>query len=494
MKHARKSLLTILLAVVLLVLSGCNGPDSADTTAPTADLTEAMREQYIQAAQYVSNAENFYATITNQKNTTTDSYTFTETSLQEFSYLHYGTSYMLADLTETYRVGNHTVSITEHFDSGVCALLIEGAGFVSTLSCEEYVARFAPLVLIDPDLYQNLSVNNENGLTVLTFSEASAPESWTNIDQSCVISITAQAHLNADGRLVESRYSITYRSGAAVIESNITSSLNTDFVPTLQAFPDTAQFVQISDPDIPKFLEQACGYVLGASSVTSSFTETITSQAIGRQRIESTTLDLLLSDGDLMARLQRNAQLIDYAQGGATTSLVQIEQFLNNAYAINKDGNYSTSSAIDSAYMLTYCQDALVFPILLPQHITGMTMTETDDTWVLNFDTTRALSDILYANTCKTLNQNNPGFLDDLASSYAVNYTSGSLVLDKHTGLPLEATLRYSGTHTIAGYAYELSYELTQTYDLTSQTAYDAITGQPLEAPDAPSTETTGPA
>lgn len=496
MKYVRNKLLAVLLSMGLLVLAGCTAPNIDTPTEPTSDPMQTLREQYLQAAGHVSGAENFYATVTSQKNTTTGSFTFSETSVQEFSYLHYGTDYMLADLKETYTVGNHTVSLTEHYDSGVCALVMGEAGFVSQLTCDQYTARFTPLLLVQETLYGSVSAETQGDLRILTFSQATAPESWTGIDSSSVIDITAQAVLDPDGRLAESRYRITYTSGPATIEYSVSAVLNTAFVPTLEAFPDTSGFVSISDPDIPKLLEQGCGYVLHASSISSSFTENIICQAIGRRRTENATLDLLISDGDLKARLQRNAELIDYAQGGAASSLLQIEQFLNNAYAIIKDGNYSTSNAIDSAYMLTYCQDTLVFPILLPKHITGMTVTENGDTWVLNFDTTRALSDILYVNTCKTLNQNNPGFLDDMASSYEVNYTSGSLVLDKHTGLPLEASLRYSGTHTIAGYAYELSYELTQTYDLTSQTAYEAITGQPLTDPNASSgtTETTGPA
>ena len=328
---------------------------------------------------------------------------------------------------------------------------------------------------------------------MLTFSEASAPESWTGIDQSCVIRISAQAVINADGRLVESRYSISYRSGTAVIESSVTSSLNTDFVPTLLPFPDTSGFVEIANPDIPKLLEQATGYVLQASSVTSSVTEKIVCNATGLMRTQNTALDMYLDGNDLKARLQRASQFVDYTQGGATTNLDQVELFLDNHYTIDKNGETTSNSAIDATYMLTYCQDTLVFPILLPKYITGMTVADNGDTWVLKFDTTRELSDVIRTITITSLyGKDNANILDNMASSYAVNYTSGYLVLDKDTGLPMEASLRYSGTHTIAGYAYELSYELTQTYDLTSQTAQDAILADAPETPAVPP-ETTAP-
>ncbi len=489
MKHAFKNLLAVLTAACLLILAGCSTPDSNATTASTLNEDNTLRDKYIQATQYVSNAENFFATITEEKSTTTGGFTFRESTVQEFSYLHHGTDYMLADLKETYTVGDHTVSITEHFDSGVCALQIEEAGFVSALSCSQYAARFAPLLLINEELYQSVSASTENELTVLTFSEASAPESWTGIDQSCVIRISAQAVINADGRLVESRYSISYRSGTAVIESSVTSSLNTDFVPTLLPFPDTSGFVEIANPDIPKLLEQATGYVLQASAVTSGLTESITCQAGGLFRKQDAVLDLLSSDSDLKARLERNIQLVDYTQNASTSNSAQVELFLNGGYYLN--GEALTDSTIDTAHMLTYCRDTLVFPILLPKYITGMTVTEEGDRWILEFDTTRALSDVICANACQALYKN-PDILNNLASSYAVNYTSGYLVLDKDTGLPMEASLRYSGTHTIAGYAYELSYELTQTYDLTSQTAQDAILADAPEAPAVPP-ETTAP-
>ena len=392
---------------------------------------------------------------------------------------------MLADLQETYTLGDHTVSITEHFDSGVCALQIEGAGFVSQIAADQYTARFAPLLLIHEELYGSISATIENGLTVLTFSDATAPEDWIGINPANVISITAQAVLNADIHLVESRYIIRYRSGNAVIETTVTSVLNTDFVPTLQAFPDTAKFVEISHPDIPKLLEQATGYVLQAASVTSNLTENITCQAGGLDRKQTAVLDLLLSDSDVKARFERNIQLTDYTQNGATANSSQLELFLNGKYSLN--GEAVTDNAIDAAQMLTYCHDTLVFPILLPKYIVGLTVTEENDRWILAFDTTRELSDVISAHACQTLYKN-PDILNDLASSYEVNYTSGHLVLDKYTGLPLEASLRYSGTHTIAGYAYELRYELTQTYDLTSQTAESTILADAPQEPVVPPT------
>ena len=124
MKHAFKNLLAVLTAACLLILAGCSTPDSNATPAPTLNEDNTLRDKYIQATQYVSNAENFFATITEEKSTTTGGFTFRESTVQEFSYLHHGTDYMLADLKETYTVGDHTVSITEHFDSGVCALQI----------------------------------------------------------------------------------------------------------------------------------------------------------------------------------------------------------------------------------------------------------------------------------------------------------------------------------------------------------------------------------
>lgn len=492
MKKPLRITLVSLLVSSLIMLAGCNMTGSTtETTAATsaADLTQSLRQLYAQAAAYVQSAENFLATITYEKHTTVGTYTFTESSRQDFSYLHYGTDYMLADMQEAYRVGDRTVNITEHYDSGNCALLIDSSGFTTQLTPDAYIDRFAPLLLLDADLYESITTQTEDGMQILTFSQPVEAENWTGVDFHNVSAITGKAVLNADGRLVDTSYNITYTNGSATITLSVTVALNTDYVPTLLPFPDITKYTAISDPDIPKLLEQASGYVLQASAVTSSSDEKIVCNATGLMRTQSTALDMHRNGNDFKARLQRISQLVDYTQGGAATNLSQLELFLDNRYTIDKHGTTTSNNTIDAAYMLTYCQDTLVFPILLPKHITGMTVVEQGSTWVLEFDTTRELSDLIRDNAIASLyGQNNTNILDDMASSYEVNYTSGQLVLDKHTGLPLEATLRYSGTHTIAGYAYVLTYELTQAYDLTSQTAQDSILADALQKPSVPPT------
>ena len=114
MKHPFSYILAAALITCLTMLSGCGVTDNSydSSTAPPAQTTELLREQYLQAASSILSAEGIQATITQHTQTTVNGYTFTEGSVQELSCLYYGTESMVADLQQAYTFGMHTVSVT----------------------------------------------------------------------------------------------------------------------------------------------------------------------------------------------------------------------------------------------------------------------------------------------------------------------------------------------------------------------------------------------
>ncbi len=488
MKKSFALCLTWILAVFLL--AAC-GPATTETTADTTPSTEELRQLYSQAIADIPALRDFALDITIRKETTVAGYSFRETTRQQVSFLDYGQETMEAVLNETYQVGDHTTAITEYYTGGNGALVIGQQGFSAPMEAADYGKRFVPSVILTAGLYPTITLENRDGQQILTFSGASAAENWTGVSDYWVSQASGTAVIGADGKLKESSYRTTYPNGSATVTLDVTVKLDAVQAPQLPEFPDMEGYTVLPDLNAPKLLEQATGHLLQAVSLTAVSTESIVCKAGGLHRQQVSTLDLCRDKGDLLAQLARAISLTDESRGGATTTDSQVEKFLENVYSISaNDGEAATKEDITAQHMLTYCQDVLVSTILLPKYLTGVTVTEQEDVYLYEFSTTAELSDVLMAKACKAL-YNDPDVLNNLASAYTPGQTKCYLTVHKLTGLPTSAGLSYSGTHTIAGADYLLSYQLDQVYDLTSQTAQYTITGQEPTPPETTVPDTT---
>lgn len=484
----------LLCAAIIMSLAGCFQDDSAeaaDADAAYAQLSpqEEAVARYQHAAESVLSAQNLTFTVTTETTTTVGSEVFTRNSQQDITYLDQNTDSMCAYVQETVTIGNYKVDIQESYLDGTGYFTVGDAPFCTTLSPAVYRARFAPAVLLDASLYAEAAVQLLEDGAVISFNAPAAAESWAVPADAQLISAAGQASVSADGALTECTYKVAYQYGSASIEKNITLTIGTTSLSSIEAPANAGEYVTLDDPDAPRLLEEACGYLMQAQSVSASTTDSIVSEAFGIYRTQTSQLYMHGADSGLLALRHTNVNLVNHSLGGEASDSKQTERFQDGVYTISTDGSEPAAQPeITADKMRTYGQELLVGSILLPEYIVSAASSETDTGCRLDFMASEELAQLLGSNACKTL-YDNPQLLNDLASAYQTNAMTAYLEIDKFTGLPIAAGIHYSGTHTIQDTAYVLTYQTEQTYDLTSGTAYDTILQESTAPTQEPATE-----
>ena len=112
--------------------------------------------------------------------------------------------------------------------------------------------------------------------------------------------------------------------------------------------------------------------------------------------------------------------------------------------------------------MRTYCEDTVLSALLSIDYLAAAQLIDEGDVYKLQLSGTEAMAEDLCDTIFAILDMN----LDLTADSYTTNNIGGYLILDKATGLPMEAGIYLTRTHIIGGAPYTMTYELTETLSL----------------------------
>lgn len=459
MKYFR--MLSVIFLWVLL-LSGCaRDPEPQPTTEP------ADPKQYLniltQAIAAVENADDRILNITASESRQIGSQNFKSTSTQTISCQNLTKKPKIYQQEEVF-YGNYHVQNIRSYQNRGAAYLVNGQTFYTSISADRFLNTLTPPVLLDPQLYKEVTARHQGENIRLSFTDAKLLENWVVPGQQIPPeSACAEALLRPDGSLAETVYRAVYQTGSVrmtlEVSCRVTLPQDLDLSGQMPIIPDNC--VKLPDLQIPNLLLRAAADLYAVENIRSSTEEVIDSAAIKTRRIQK--IDLLRHGAEqlLEADLQYTVELSDYA--GNLTGSVTKENYREGVFTTITDGNSETSSKLSYEAMQTYCEDLLLMSMFAISHLEDASVTYEDGFCHIRFTGTQDMTQRLCQNIYTLLNVD----LDALDSEYTGDSVSGYLTIDLLTGLPSVAGMALQRTHNINGAAQPLSYTLHQSYSFT---------------------------
>lgn len=463
----------VVLALVTIVFlpSHSSNQSANDTTAPLADATAL----YQNATDRLLGADALELTVSQTKETVIGSEAFIEKSEQRITYSALNTDQPAGMLTEAVTIGTHDVSIQELFIDGVGYFTVAGAHFQGNITFQEYQGRYLPAVPFCTDLYRSITVVNDGDTAVITLTNATGIEDWCNPGGVQFVSAEGTAYLDSTGSLTKYQYKASYSHNNIFVRFDATVQINTSPSSVITPPTDTSAYKKIDNLDGPRMLEKACGHLLKAGSVTAKYTDTISCQAFGDHRTQSVTLNLV-DTTQFLAKIDTTLAISNSGKLGPERKIRQTERFTDGVYQITTDSSTPTGNTdIDTEAMRQYSRDLLIGTIALPQYITGVNVSESEDNYRIDFTANEEFAKNISQQACKTLYQDEL-ILSKQSQEYKTNAISCYLTIHKETGLPVASGFQYKGTYTIDALPYQLIYQADQQYDLITDHAYRNIT------------------
>ncbi len=393
---------------------------------------------------------------------------FKETAQQNIQYLNGS-----AKISELLTIGDHRIEISEILVDGTDYITLNGSRFSGQISANDFQKRLPPAVLLDVALYEKVTAFRGDDLHLIYFEQPTAPESWfaETIDE--FLGARGTACIRTGGKVAEAVYAISYKANGITYHTTISCKATGETI-DIQAPEDPESYRAITDPDAPRLMERACGFLMQADKVTSVYRDRVYYQAFGDERTQTITIHAGTGES-WGAKVDTEAVITNTGRPGEATKHDHMELFYNNTYTLYAAGSDpTTDDSVDLPAMQKYCNNLLISTIMLPQHIVDTVITETEATRRITFIVTSDFTNQIGAKACDTLYAK-PDLMDELAESHTVNKMECYLELDLHTDIPVASGIVFSGTYRIQGLPYLLEFQAEQTYSIPSDTALAEI-------------------
>ncbi len=486
----KRSVFALVLALfTALCLVACGGqnaqPQPIETTAPTettAPPALSPAELFAQARDAIDNAQELELAVTLSEKRTVGGDTYSEAITQTISLEGAGTDALSASLSETITAGEYVYNSKEYYAHGTVYLMFDNAPFSAQLTQEEYLSRLVPAVLIDASLYGEITLQPGVNGDVLVFSQPTAGESWAVPENAELLSAQGNASLDANGNLVKTSYTASYQYGSTQydisVSVQVTVATGLNLTNTLPA--SQAEYISVACIDAPYLLRRATSDMHQADNLTGRIIDTLITYAGGAISSQQMNIDLYGTGPDAMSNYTADVTLQGAA--GILDEVSLTENIQNGILEYTEDdGDPITQELSESE--LSWTRDTylsiLLDSIWTPDSITGAELTDLGSVYLLELTGNDALGEKYAANGSNTFWMDED-FLDNLASDYDTSKLEAYLSIDKYTQLPVAFGYSFEGVHTIEGAPYTLSDQWDQTMFLSSNTAYTAITEEPL--------------
>ncbi len=465
MKQKRRIYIAIgcaiaLIALVVAAFMLVKKPDDTDVTYPTvSDAAQA----YALAIEAHNAQSSVSATISYIKEITIDGQVFRENAQQQLIYQNIGNDMFRASVEETLTTGTHTVKIAETYLDGQCFFTVADVPFQCQLTQEEYLSRYTPLIMIDASLYSYISGIQKNDDTVITFQNPIAPEAWAISEVNTLQQAEGTVYLNAEGQLTKSIYTLSYHTGHANVKYSVSVQLQSTPSDPIQKPKDNKNYTTLSYIDGPRMLEIASGHLMDCGDIQSNYLEQIQCQLFGDLRSTDISIKTDHTDG-WFAQVDTIVSMENTGKSGVSSTKKQTEIFQDDRYRVLIDGvEASSAQEVSRNAMLSYCRDILVSTVILPDHITHASVTQTEDSIQIQFDASDAFAELLKSEALNALYQNDTILQD---KTYQTEHVSCYLYLDANTLLPVASGYQLKGNYQVDGISYPLIHSTEQTYQL----------------------------
>lgn len=482
MKLKRRAAALLLCLAFVLCLTGCKKDKEDVTPVQTAPaVTEAPQlsagELYSAARAAVDSASDLVLRVAVEKTTEVGGMTYAETSHQVVSYLGRGTDSAKLLRAEAVIYGEDYYSVTyqDVYADGKLYSLVDGehrfACAADAAGCE---AEMVPAVLLDASLYGVMESEKTSGTTTITFAQPTAAESWVLPEGAEMAEASGTAVVNADGSLEKTSYTVTYTYGAARITEvyNVYPTLETPEIPVPD---DAAKYVVMDHIQAVRLSKQACGYLLQTPQVSSTITETMTSQVGGLTRTENVSVNAYFAS-DFITSVDTSVSLAN-SSTGETDTHTQKENFWGE-YTISKDGGEpQKDDSVDAYAAYNDCTEYLLEGMTELKYWKNAQIKDLGDTYLVNCTFSDVLANDLRSEICQTL-YSDADALDNYATETAITAVTGYFAVDKYIGLPTAACYGYAGTDVINGESYAIGIQTIQSYKAPDEGVYYTLTGK----------------
>ena len=313
-------------------------PPSVPVDNPTAALNNALDK--------LSGKEDIYYRVTGSKRSTFGGNTYQE-NYSQLVYLEGVNSPDMKGLVEeTAQIGDHTIRSIEVFLGGTGYFTTANAKYQAPIEKDAYLARYAPLQLVDPTLYSDITGTVSSGEKTVTLRTPSAPEKWIADTGITMLSVEAQVALNNRNELVSTTYTITYEKDGMTIYLSLKAEPLDWAAP---AFPTIVakDFIQVSDLNIPKTLERSIGYLTSATSIHAEYNEHIYVEAFGDDRTKSIRMTVSQESNGWSAQIRTVTTPSNSSKPGAMSPTKTDEKFTGGVYTYSiNDSEYVASENI----------------------------------------------------------------------------------------------------------------------------------------------------
>lgn len=476
----------VLLCICLLAcLCACTakGSDATQpdqTVAPTSATEQTEGESldysgiYQAAREKAGQISDMTLTYTYSRSRIVGGETYTETSTGTAAYTGYSTTNMEALISEKLTFGTYETQYYRSYLSGRGYCRVNNSNFACEMTARAFVAQALPAVLLVEGNYSTVSGQSDGNGICIRFSDGTKLESWLdNGDIGDISAAGGTARINENGELVESSYHAEYTCGGIPYTLDVTVQIDATAAPDFSGQPVYPQDCAIlRDLRIPALLAKAVGDLFDTDSITASHTDTLYSEAFALIRSQTGTCDAYGSGSDLMAAISSQVSVTDYT--GTPTVNTKTVFYADGQYSYTTNGGTAvTVDTVSAEDMRVYCEDSILTALFSLSAITEAKLTNNGDYLYIEFNGSEAYADGICANVYSILGMD----LDQYAASYQTPVTDGYLAMNRYTGLPTAMGLCVERSHSIDGVTFRLRYQLDQSLQLPSGTAYETLTG-----------------
>lgn len=454
----------IIYALIILFLSAAVIIGAWRISADNPVAIENPAEVYSSAVSMLNKEDSVYYKITGTKSFSIYNEEITENFVRYVSIQGSETENPQICVEETLSIGNYDIVLFDIFNDKTEYLTVQGSSFRAPISYDDFMARQIPLIPIDISLYERVSGERTAKQSVITFHNAREIEFWVSKIPSTTINAEGTVLLDNSGRIVKSEYLSEYTCENTRFNLQVTVEVLGSEISEMPA-PDASMYKEVTSIETPLQLEKACGYLLSAGNIRADYIDTIACQAFGDERTQTVRLETSTSN-HFKALMDTQVSATNSSKAGVVTTTTKSELFQDNVYSIATNGEEPViNSEVDLETMKGYCENLLIGTIVLPQYISTITHTDTDEVCYIAFDATEEFAQVLIAEACNTLYQS-PAVLDNMTDTYQTNTVTAYLTLDRVTGFPISSGFYFLGTYTMSGLPYNLSFKADQIYSV----------------------------
>lgn len=459
-------------ALLALLLAGCNGDQPGITTAPTTTTvptTTAPLASDVYADAVSAIGENITATVSVESTMTVGNSQFPTSTEMTVTYLGLGSDQLSARVNKAVTYGEYTAEISELYQSGTAYATIWESRFSQEMTREDFLSRHLPAVLLDAQLYKTVTIEGDT----IRFTEATALEAWLEGE---LVSASGTATLK-DGVLASSTYTATYRVGSSEHSITVKQTL-APAASTVATAINSEDYTAVESIDAIVLLEQAYGYLWSATDVSVRSVDRIISHAAGYTLNIQRNIHTWSGENAPMIQVEQDISDMNYTTNASSSSNI-LEVFRDGKYTITQDdGRPTGNSAVTLPMIENYYREMLTEHIIDPEYMLTAKLNPVSGAYLAEFTLKDDFGDASCADICSTI-FGDPNLLKNYASGYKNKELTYYLAVDQYTGLPTALGYYYEGIHTIDGQECPLIQQVDYYIDAASLDAYEEITEEP---------------